>query len=57
MIFKRYQCKVCDWIYDEALGVPDEGIAPQTKWEDVPQHWVCPDCGVSKEQFVMVEID
>ena len=53
---KKYQCIVCHWIYDEALGAPNEGIAPNTKWADVPQDWVCPDCGASKQEFEMVEI-
>ncbi len=53
---KRYRCQVCDWIYDETLGDPDSGIAPGTKWEDVPSDWACPDCGADKYQFDMVEI-
>jgi rubredoxin len=47
---------MCGWIYDEALGDPDEGIAPSTAWEDIPEDWSCPDCGASKEDFEMVEI-
>ena len=43
---KRYECIVCGWIYDEALGCPEEGIAPGTKWEDIPDDWTCPECGV-----------
>lgn len=53
---KKYKCQICDWIYDEALGDPDGGIAPGTKWEDIPDDWVCPVCAVSKSQFDMVEI-
>lgn len=53
---KKYQCQVCEWIYDEKLGAPDEGILPGTKWADIPDDWVCPDCGVDKSQFQMVEI-
>ena len=53
---KTYQCIVCGFIYDEAQGLPPEGIAPGTKWEDVPDTWVCPDCGVGKADFEMVEI-
>ena len=41
---------------DETLGDPDEGIAPGTAWEDIPEDWSCPDCGASKEDFEMVEI-
>lgn len=53
---KKYRCQVCDWVYDEAVGAPDEGIPAGTKWEDVPDDWVCPDCGADKFQFDMVEI-
>ena len=53
---KKYECMMCGWIYDEALGDPDEGIAPGTTWEDIPEDWSCPDCGASKEDFEMVEI-
>lgn len=53
---KKWECVVCGFIYDEAEGLPEEGIDPGTKWEDVPEDWVCPDCGVSKDDFEMVEI-
>lgn len=53
---KKWQCMVCEFQYDEALGLPDEGIEPGTRWEDVPDDWCCPDCGVGKEDFEMVEI-
>ena len=53
--FKKYICVVCDHIYDEQLGDPDSGIAPGTKWEDVPEDWSCPDCGVTKDQFSLME--
>ena len=55
--YKKWECIVCGLIYDEAEGWPDDGIPPGTKWEDVPVDWVCPDCGVGKEDFEMVEID
>lgn len=42
---------VCGYIYDEAAGDPDNGVEPGTKWEDVPEDWVCPVCGVGKDQF------
>ena len=48
---KKYECTACGYIYDEALGDPDSGIAPGTKWEDIPDDWVCLLCGVSKEEF------
>lgn len=49
-------CVVCGFIYDEEKGIPDEGIAPGTKWSDVPEDWKCPECGASKEEFEMIEI-
>jgi len=53
---KTYQCIVCGYIYDEAKGVPEDGIAPGTAWADVPDDWECPDCGVAKADFEMVQI-
>jgi rubredoxin len=53
---KRYQCMLCGFIYDEAQGLPEEGIAPGTKWEDIPDNWVCPDCGAGKIDFAMSEM-
>ena len=53
---KTYQCIVCGFIYDESQGWPQDGIPAGTKWEDVPADWVCPDCGVGKADFEMVEI-
>ncbi|MBO5327075.1 MAG: rubredoxin [Clostridia bacterium] len=47
----KYVCDVCGWTYDEAAGVPDEGIAPGTKFGDLPDDFVCPVCGVGKDQF------
>jgi rubredoxin len=48
---KKYECTACGYIYDEALGDPDGGIVPGTKWEDIPDDWVCPVCGVGKDGF------
>lgn len=53
---KKYVCIVCGWIYDEAAGWPSEGIAAGTRWDDIPDSWSCPDCGVSKADFEMVEV-
>lgn len=53
--FTVWECIVCGWLYDEAKGWPEDGIAPGTRWEDVPADWLCPDCGVGKEDFEMVE--
>jgi rubredoxin len=52
--FRKYECIVCGLIYDEAAGVPDEGIPPGTRWENVPEDWLCPDCGVGKEDFELI---
>jgi len=47
----RYVCDACGWVYDETEGDPDSGIAAGTKWEDLPDDFVCPLCGVSKANF------
>ncbi len=52
---KRYMCLLCGFIYSEAEGWPEEGIAPGTTWEDVPPNWRCPDCGAAKSDFEMTE--
>ena len=52
---KKYVCNVCGWIYDEALGDPDNGIAPGTKFDDLSDDFVCPLCGVGKEEFAKIE--
>ena len=50
-IMQKYICDVCGWVYDPAIGDPDNGVAAGTKFEDVPESWVCPICGVGKEDF------
>lgn len=55
--FRVYMCVVCGWIYDESKGWEEDGIAPGTKWEDIPDTWTCPDCGVGKEDFEMIPLD
>lgn len=47
----KYVCSICGYTYDEATGIPDAGIAPGTKWEDLPEDWVCPICGATKAEF------
>ena len=49
-IMEKYECP-CSYVYDEAVGDPDGGIAPGTKWEDIPDDWVCPVCGLAKSEF------
>ncbi len=52
--FKKWECATCGFIYDEAEGLPDDGLPAGTKWEDVPNDWICPDCGTSKSDFRMI---
>ncbi|AET69884.1 rubredoxin [Desulfosporosinus orientis DSM 765] len=52
---KKYQCSVCGYVYDPAIGDQDSGIAPGTSFEDIPDDWVCPTCGVTKDQFEPIE--
>ena len=52
---KKYVCDVCGWEYDEAKGDPDNGIAPGTKFEDLPEDFECPLCGVGKDEFSEAE--
>ncbi len=47
----RYVCNICSYVYDPEVGDPDAGIEPGTKFEDLPDDWVCPTCGVSKDEF------
>ncbi|MBQ8277438.1 MAG: rubredoxin [Bacteroidaceae bacterium] len=48
---KKYYCTVCNWTYDPETGDPESGIAPGTAFEDIPDDWVCPICGVGKDLF------
>lgn len=52
---RQWVCKVCGWIYDEAEGLPEHGIAAGTRLEDLPDDWYCPECGVSKADFELIE--
>jgi rubredoxin len=52
--FKKYQCMECEHIYDEEKGDPDSGIAPGTRWEDIPDDWDCPICGAPKSFFKLM---
>ena len=56
MPYKKYLCLLCGFVYDEEQGWPDDGIAAGTRWEDVPDDWMCPDCSAMKEDFEMVEM-
>ncbi len=52
---KSYLCTVCGYIYDPALGDPDNDVEPGTSFEDVREDWVCPICGVPKELFDVID--
>lgn len=52
---KKYVCDVCGYIYDEEIGDPDNEVEAGTKWEDVPEDFLCPLCGVGKDEFSEVE--
>lgn len=52
---KKWKCLICGWVYDPSVGDSDNGIVPGTKWEDLPDDWVCPVCGVGKDQFEETE--
>jgi rubredoxin len=54
-MFVKYVCDFCGYVYDEAKGAPEDGLAPGTKWADVPEDWFCPDCGVGKGDFSRME--
>lgn len=47
----QYVCSLCGYVYDEEIGIPEEGIAAGTKWEDIPDDFVCPMCGADKSMF------
>lgn len=53
---RTLMCVLCGFVYEESEGLPDEGIAPGTRWEDIPEDWACPECGAGKTEFEMVEI-
>lgn len=53
---KKWMCVNCGWTYDESEGEPFSGIEPGTAWNDIPDDWVCPDCGATKADFEMVEV-
>ncbi|MBS3895802.1 rubredoxin [Silanimonas sp.] len=54
--FQTWVCVVCGFLYDEARGLPEEGLPPGTRWAEVPADWACPECGVGKDDFEMVAV-
>ena len=55
LAMRRFECVLCGFVYDEASGLPDDGIAPGTRWEDVPEDWTCPDCAATKADFTSLD--
>lgn len=55
LIMKKYICTVCQWVYDPEIGDPEQGIEPGVAFEDLPEDYVCPLCGVGKEEFEVEE--
>ncbi len=53
---RKWKCIVCGFIYEEATGLPEDGIAPGTSWDEIPESWSCPTCGVAKSDFEMIEM-
>ncbi|MCH8078000.1 MAG: rubredoxin [SAR324 cluster bacterium] len=53
---QKYVCIVCGYVYDPAVGMPEDGIAPGTPFAAIPDDWECPDCGVSKADFEPLEM-
>ncbi len=54
--FRLYRCGACGFSYSERAGLDEDGIAPGTRWEDIPDTWTCPDCGALKSEFNVNEI-
>lgn len=52
----QWICKVCNWVYDEALGAPEHGLPAGTAFADIPEDWYCPECGVTKADFEPLEL-
>ena len=55
LLMKKYVCNICGYVYDPEVGDPDSGVAPGTAFEDIPADWVCPYCGVGKDEFSPAE--
>ena len=52
---EKWECQVCGYIYDPKQGDPDNGVKPGTSFTDIPEDWVCPECGASKDEFELAE--
>jgi rubredoxin len=54
-IMRRYRCRYCSHVYDERLGDPATGIAAGTRFDDLPEDWMCPECGAAKADYDLIE--
>lgn len=54
--YRQFMCLICGYIYDEENGDPTADVAPGTRWEDLPDSWVCPECGAPKSDFEEVSV-
>ena len=54
--YQIWECGLCGWVYDEAKGAPEDGLAPGTRWRDVPEDWACPTCLATKSDFAMQKV-
>ena len=54
-VFRRYRCQYCSHVFDEAEGDPESGLAPGTRWEDVPDDWICTECGSEKRDYTLID--
>jgi len=52
LLMAKHMCVVCGWVYKQAIGDPFHGVGPGTPFENIPEDWVCPQCGVHKDQFM-----
>jgi rubredoxin len=53
MSYDKWVCTICGFEYDEAVGIPEDGIPAGTRWADIPEDWSCPECGATKAEFEM----
>ena len=53
--YRRWECQMCGDVYDEAAGMPQDGIAAGTRFADLPDDWVCPNCGAPKSEFLPID--
>ncbi len=52
---RKYKCRFCSHVYDEAAGDPESGIVAGTRFEDIPEDWLCPECGATKSDYELAD--